>query len=1598
MQSRNNAQKIRNIIIQGYCRNKPVNYFLDSGATTSLVATRIVHNVGEAKNIEPTRTVVTGLAGRPVPMRGEITLEIDIGGKINSHRFIVSDNLDSDFLIGLDIMSEFEMCINIPKRCIEMPNAEIPFLSKPLSLQQRYKIKLQKTVTIPANTACFISGKFPAPDPNKDYEGIVEPYHNLPVNSQIFITGTLSYSTRDIIPVQALNVTDEDITLFKNQLIGFIEPLPLGDESIESVLKSESCAQFYDASIDVPRLNEAPSVEETIKKGKWKDPTKLIESLGIDELQHVPRQYREELKALLTEYSHCFARDRFDLGCATFFEAELLLHRSAIPKWIPERACGYKEKPYLDNEVQGLLKSDQISHAEYSLWNSPLFAVKKGKDSYRYVVDARNLNKNLITDGYSLPKIKNIFDRLGETKIMSSLDFQSSFTQVPLKKECRHLTAFMHDGVRYMFNRLIMGTTSASAIFSRMMAILFQKVPFRNLLLYIDDLCICSADYPTHLKRLRFVLDRLTFGNLKLNCTKTKLLRKEIKFVGVILSEKGVSIDPQKVKAITNLPRPNGVRVLQKFIGMVNYHRSWIPNMAVTLGPLYELLKKGKKYEWSKECEQAFSEIKKQLVSSETLLLPNIEKPFRITTDASVKGLAGVLSQYCSKTGMHRPVSYFSKVVPKHMRRWGATRLEFMSLHSSLLHWSVYLRGGHVECLTDCKSLLNLDTIFSKDNAFMQRRLADLSQFSLTVKHISGTSREIQVADYLSRYSFGNPEKSVGTQTDSPVEHKVSKLVENDSEKDQNCKVNHSDNDLSSIEDGESSIVTVSDDDNDKILSPTNLSPTMDDQLDDEIEPEIILKIKRVMQANELDKAAPVTLSDIRENIQNDKILEEVVSWCKARKRPEKLDPRHAHKELMHYWRNFELLKYSNGVLKIKHVNVNDTRNYEYLIVVPYPIIERVIFMCHDAISSCHNGIENTYHRSRRNWYWYKQKREIKLYVSGCVTCQRIKPTRRKLKAALKPITCDHFNQCIQIDHLEVSKTKSHGYCAILNIVDKYSSYLVSVPVRSTSAEHTAKALIDHWFTKHGFCRKIMHDQGSGFESALFKEIMKVFKIKNTRSTPWKSSTQGAVERTNQKMNVAFRAILEDKNFNDWPKYVNWIALAINSTKTVRTGFTPNFLCYGREVESLRELYIVDEDNDPKMESNVQVQAYQLFKNIRRTNRMVREITKKQAKYMCNQWNAQTLGPFFKKGDYCMILVNVLKHKYSYKWSGPYKVLEKLTDHNYIVLVQGVRKVISITKMKKFTRTKYSKMPFRAQSSNHDDGKESNKSKNTSVNPTANKPTQKPVEEAEKQTVIIFNKPNRRLLERGPHFLPSITEDLELQNIAENRQGIDTPLPRQPLSPVDTSTPRDSNIDLTDHGGLENNPTTNVIDNPSGENRDGITGSISDQTVLHRSSEDSGSDQESTFFTPQQPGHEIPVKREVSTPPPRSRPMSMGALPHTPSIPPKMVRDRNTGRPIPQARERPIQLQKLKLPRTPEPRSPRSLPEQPISSSPLAIGPDRDRSDPVNEAGPSQTAEVDRSDRRSGLRSKSSLKKTQFFGSPVSSLKRRFSKGKGDRK
>ena len=162
--------------------------------------------------------------------------------------------------------------------------------------------------------------------------------------------------------------------------------------------------------------------------------------------------------------------------------------------------------------------------------------------------------------------------------------------------------------------------------------------------MYLDDIIVLGATFKEHLCNLASVFERLRQAGLKLKLSKCKLCRKNVTFLGHVVSE-GVAADPSKTAVVASWPTPRSKREIQQFLGLANYYRKFVKNFAAIAKPLHRLTDKNANFIWTDECQKAFDVLRACLISPPVLSYPDYSQRFILDTDASDTGIGAVLSR-----------------------------------------------------------------------------------------------------------------------------------------------------------------------------------------------------------------------------------------------------------------------------------------------------------------------------------------------------------------------------------------------------------------------------------------------------------------------------------------------------------------------------------------------------------------------------------------------------------------------------------------------------------------------------------------------------------------------------------------------------------------------------------------------------------------------------------------------------------------------------------------------------------------------------------------------------------------------------------------
>ena len=388
----------------------------------------------------------------------------------------------------------------------------------------------------------------------------------------------------------------------------------------------------------------------------------------------------------------------------------------------------------IESEAQGLIRK---SHARKAC--NAVFVARKDGD-WRICMDYRDLNKVTVKKEPIMERIDEIL--LESTgKIYSKIDLKNGYYLFDIAEEHRHLTAFYGGTDKYEFLRMPFGLCNASWTFTEAMKTVLDGVP--NIHVYLDDILI-MADSEKEMKQLiTQVLDRLRKHGMHINIDKCTFASKQVDYLGHLLTQSGIKKSPDNVRKIKNFKPPKIIKELQSFLGMVNHYRNFCKDFSKIARPLYNLLKKGTKFQWTQETQLAFQALINSMISDNTLAFPTWDRPFILHTDWSKEAIGAALSQKDDE-GIERPIAYYSKTV--------ATN--YSAFHGELYALTMALRKFHhivalslVHVYTDHRPLTYMKTLQLAGPT--ARYVLEVSQYNLDIHYLPGSSNAL--ADALSR-------------------------------------------------------------------------------------------------------------------------------------------------------------------------------------------------------------------------------------------------------------------------------------------------------------------------------------------------------------------------------------------------------------------------------------------------------------------------------------------------------------------------------------------------------------------------------------------------------------------------------------------------------------------------------------------------------------------------------------------------------------------------------------------------------------------------------------------------------------------------------
>jgi len=211
---------------------------------------------------------------------------------------------------------------------------------------------------------------------------------------------------------------------------------------------------------------------------------------------------------------------------------------------------------------------------------------------------------------------------------------------------------------------------------------------------FIDDMIVGTEMEEGHDELVAEVIKRLEANDLYVKPEKCKWKVREVGFLGVVIGPEGIKIEKKKIKEVLEWPTPRCVKDVQKFLVLANYYHRFIQGFASIARPLYDTVKKDRKWEWIERQEKAFEELKKRFMWEPVLATPDLDKKMRMEVDMSDYATGGVLLME-GKDGLWRLVVFLSKSLNEIKRNYKIHDKEILVIIRELENWRHLLEGTH---------------------------------------------------------------------------------------------------------------------------------------------------------------------------------------------------------------------------------------------------------------------------------------------------------------------------------------------------------------------------------------------------------------------------------------------------------------------------------------------------------------------------------------------------------------------------------------------------------------------------------------------------------------------------------------------------------------------------------------------------------------------------------------------------------------------------------------------------------------------------------------------------------------------------------------
>ncbi|XP_056688741.1 uncharacterized protein [Spinacia oleracea] len=527
----------------------------------------------------------------------------------------------------------------------------------------------------------------------------------------------------------------------------------------EQLPKRKSCTKRGRTDLNMEHFDERPvSAPRPMPDGLTENIE--LEVGNMDRTVVIGTEMGSDMKvnliSLLREHADIFA---FSADEMPDIDPEIMVHRlnadrNVRPVRQKKRNFSTEKMTAIQEEVDKLLAAGFIEPCDYPEWLANVVMVKKSSGSWRMCVDFTNLNRACPKDFYPLPRIDRLVDSTSGHAMLSFLDAFSGYHQVSLHKSDRKKATFITDAGVFCYKAMPFGLKNAGATYQRLVDKVFADQKGRNVEVYVDDSIVKSRKEEDHVSDLRETFETLRKYRMKLNPKKCVFGVRSGKFLGCLVSERGIDANPEKVEAIISLPQPKSVKDIQRLTGKMAALNRFVSKSADKQMPFFTTLRQNKKFKWGPAEQEAFEALKSHLKNLPTIARAKEGGKLQLYISASPKTVAAVLVAETENKGQ-QPVYFVSHVLNGPETRYTLVEKMAYAVLIAARKLRPYFDMHTIEVLTNFpleKAISKLDT-----SGRLLKWAIELSEFDLEFRPRTAIKAQA-LADFIVEASYQEDE------------------------------------------------------------------------------------------------------------------------------------------------------------------------------------------------------------------------------------------------------------------------------------------------------------------------------------------------------------------------------------------------------------------------------------------------------------------------------------------------------------------------------------------------------------------------------------------------------------------------------------------------------------------------------------------------------------------------------------------------------------------------------------------------------------------------------------------------------------------------